>query len=148
MISASSSTSAGCSTSSLLSVDNDFAALSILPRLIHIRGVWRVIKVSYDGTFAACCYGGTYFRQQKHAEEKDNSPSELHSDRDSIASSIHAISSGVVDYCCQKKTNCDGQLISTYDGTANPFRGRLRLVEWNECGYLPHDVTISALALI
>ncbi|KAI6875789.1 hypothetical protein KC323_g171 [Hortaea werneckii] len=45
VISASSSTSAGCSTSSLLSVDNDFAALSILPRLIHIRGVWRVIKL-------------------------------------------------------------------------------------------------------
>jgi hypothetical protein len=39
--------------------------------------------------------------------------------------------SGVVDNCCQEKTNRDGQLIRTDKETANPFGGSFRLVKRN-----------------
>jgi hypothetical protein len=69
--------------------------------------------------------------ENEHAAEEDERPSELNGDRDAVAAGVIALTGSVVDDCCNKEADSDSPLISTDDGTTNPFRSGLRLVERN-----------------
>jgi hypothetical protein len=59
--------------------------------------------------------------QEKHTEEDDQGPEELDGDGDAVAASVIAVLGGVVDNGGKQKTDGNGKLIGTNDGSADPL---------------------------
>jgi hypothetical protein len=55
----------------------------------------------------------------------------LNGNGDTVAASIRAVLSRIVDDGSKQQTNGDGQLIGTDDSTTDPLRSGLRLVQRN-----------------
>ena len=53
------------------------------------------------------------FRQQKHAEEDDETPCKLHSNRDAVGARIVATSSGMIDNGGNQEPDGDSELVSS-----------------------------------
>jgi hypothetical protein len=69
--------------------------------------------------------------QDHHTTSKDGSPDELNGNWNSVRAMIGAVVSGLIDTSSQKKTDGDGKLVGTNNGSSDPFWRRLRLVEWD-----------------
>lgn len=72
--------------------------------------------------------------QDQHTDDQDDGPGELDSHGDTVGASIHAVLGGVVDDGGQQKTDGDGQLVGTDDGTTDPLGGSLGLVHGDGSG--------------
>ena len=64
-------------------------------------------------------------------DEEDNSPGELDSDRNAVRASVIPVLGGIVDDGSKQKTNGNGKLVATDNGTTDPLGGSLGLVERN-----------------
>ena len=76
----------------------------------------------------------TYLRKPEHANEEDNCPDELNGDRNLPRGVIGTILGSIVENCSEEKADCDCPLITSNDGTANPFGGTFGLVHGDEGG--------------
>lgn len=73
------------------------------------------------------------FGKNQHADDEDDSPSELDGDRDSVAACVITVLGGVVDDGSEEETDCDGELVGADDCTTDPFGCSLGLVK-GDCG--------------
>lgn len=73
------------------------------------------------------------FGKNEHADDEDDSPSELDGDGDSVAASVITVLGSVVDDGGEEETDCDGELVGADDCTTDPFGCSLGLVE-GDCG--------------
>ena len=78
------------------------------------------------------------FWEYGHSDEKNDSPSELDSNRDSIRSGVVQVLRGVVNNGGEQQSDCNSPLIATDDCTSDPFRARLGLIERNRCTKQTH----------
>lgn len=69
------------------------------------------------------------FRKNQHSRDQDNRPGELNRNGDAVAASVHAVFGGIVHDRGDQETDRDSQLVGTNNGTSNPLRGSLRLVQ-------------------
>lgn len=63
--------------------------------------------------------------------EEDNGPGELDSNGNAVRASVVPVLGGIVDDGSKQKTNGDGKLVATDNGTTDPLGGSLGLVERN-----------------
>jgi hypothetical protein len=73
--------------------------------------------------------------EHEHAEEDDQSPGKLNGDGDTVAASVVTALGRIIDNGGKQKTDSDGKLVGTNDGTANPLGCGLGLVERNQSRY-------------
>lgn len=72
--------------------------------------------------------------QDKHADDEDDGPGELHGDGDAVRARVVVQMRCVVNHSCEQQTDGDGQLVGADDGTADPLRSRLGLVQRDQSG--------------
>lgn len=69
--------------------------------------------------------------QDQESCKEHQGPSELDGDGNTVAASVVAVGSGIVDNGGKEKTDGDGPLVGTDNGTTDPFGCCLGLVEGN-----------------
>ena len=67
-------------------------------------------------------------RQEQHAHNEYNRPSELYGNRDAVGSRVLSQVSPVIHDGGEQQADSDGELVSTDNRTTNPLWRRLRLV--------------------
>ena len=79
------------------------------------------------------------FTQKYSPANKDDRPSELHSNRNAVGSGVLAVLGGVVHDGSQEQTDCNSQLVSSNNCATDPFWRSFTLVHRN-CKRISHDL--------
>lgn len=74
---------------------------------------------------------GGLLGKEDHANEKNQRPSELNGNRNTVAAAIISVVGGIVDDTGEEKTDSNAELVGTDDCTTDPLRSRLGLIERN-----------------
>lgn len=69
--------------------------------------------------------------KEKHAHDEDDGPGELHRNRNPIGARVLPEVGGVIQDGSKKEADRDCELVSSYDGPANPLGCGFGLVEGN-----------------
>lgn len=73
-------------------------------------------------------------RQEEHARDEDEGPSELHGDGDAVGARVVPVLGRVVDDGGEQQADGDGELVRADDGASDPLGSRLGLVQGHDGG--------------